>query len=292
MVTAISGFVIKRLDLKGSPVMGTLQGFLLQFLKTKAVFTAFFLHSPVVWVLDSHRPDNEPSKRFKGEVVSYDLLESDPEVALAIEADITSSDPTPLVKSCNQSYRSAMNAFILAANFVLLYTTRYASVHSLTLGDFTALVAPYDLLRKLNGLRAALVTSIELRISRARDRVYTWSISSPGVDTITDGSVPLNTLEQIFPVPEKCPVSDKPSIFPVKVDLPERDPWGIPRASIDFDLEYEARQAIRNHDLQKITIYSAYATEDSPYKSTPPLGPVELPRIEDDPDLEEAGYIF
>jgi hypothetical protein len=292
MVAAISGFVIKRLDLKGSPAMGTVRAHLLQFLKTKAVFTAFFLHSPVVWVLDNHRPDNEPSKRFRGDVISYDLLETNPEVALAIEADITSSDPTPLVKSSNQSYRSAMNAFILAANFVLLYTTRYASVHCLTMGEFTALCAPYDLMAKLNGLRAALVTSIELRISQARDRVYSWSISSPGVDTITDGSVPLNTLEQIFPVPEKCPVSDIPSIFPIKVDLPERDPWGIPRASVNFDLEYEARQAIRNHDLQKITIYSAYATEGSPYQSTPPLGPVSLPRIEDDPDLEEAGYLF
>jgi hypothetical protein len=261
-------------------------------LKTKAVFTAFFLHHPVVWVLDNHRPNNEPSKYFKGDIISYDLLETDPTVALQIEADITSSDPTPLVKSSNQSYRSAMNAFILAANFVLLYTTRYASVHNLIMGEFTALCAPYDLMNKLNGLRAALVTSIELRISRCRDRVYTWSISSPGVDVITDGIDSLDTLEQIYPLPENLPISDTPSIFPIKVDLPERDPWGIPRKSIDFDLEYEARQAIRNHDLQKITLYSAYATEGSPYKSTPPLSPVSLPRIEDDFDLEEAGYLF
>jgi hypothetical protein len=292
VVTTISGYVIKRLDLKGSPVCEKLVGHLLQFLKTKAVFTAFFLNHPAVWVLNDHRPDNEPSKRFKGDVISYDLLETDPTVAIQIEADITSSDPTPLVKSCNQSYRSAMNAFILAANFVLLYTTRFASIHNLDMGSFTALCAPYDLMKKLNGLRAALVTSIELRISQTRDRVYSWCHSAPGVDVITDGETPFHTLEQIYPVPENLSISDSPSIFPFKVDLPERDPWGIPRKSIDFDLEYEARQAIRNHNLQKITIFSAYATEDSPYKSTPTVSPIVLPSIEDDPDLEEAGYIF
>jgi len=293
LCTTISGFVIQRLDLKGSPVMDALVGYMLQFLKTKSVFTAFFLHHPAVSVLDDHRPTNEPSKYFNGEVISYDLLEKDPTVALKIEEDITSSDPTPLVKSSKMTFRSAMNGFILAANFTLLYTTRYASVHNLVMGDFDILLSPSDLCIKLNGLRAALVTSIELRISQARDRVYAWTFGPRANDVITDGDSELDTLEQIYPVPNPYPIDGKPpSVFPFKVELSERDPWGIPRASVDFDLEYEARSAIRNHDLQKITIYSAYATEDSPYKSSPPLSDVSLPRIEDDPDLEEAGYIF
>jgi hypothetical protein len=292
VITTISGFVIKRLDLKGSPVTDTLRGHLLQFMSKNAAFTAFFLHHPALAVIHKCRPNNEPSRKFEGDIISYDLLEQDPTVALAIEEDITSADPTALVKSTNLSYRSSMNSFILAANILQLYMNRCTSV-PLSLSNYVGeFLSPSDIMLKLNGVRAALVTSVELRISQARDRVYSWLIS-PKADVITDGESDLGTLDKIYPVPSDYPLpGNPPSIFPIKADLPEVDPWGIPRKSIDFDLEYEARSAIRNYNVQAITLYSSYVTEDSPYKSTPPVSPIELPRIEDDPDLEEAGYIF